>query len=237
MLFCVCFFHVTQYNSNLSHQMETLEKEEQRQVGHVQIALNRWSSEQDKKAAASGTKKKNSGRPLGKPPVDPKSKLSRFRSNFQSSNSEASAAKAVQRQSVTPPPSSSPSKPGLAPTKAIVRTLSDHGGQSFSLLERPSSDSQRERPSLGGDLSAPRDKDTFPGSTTQRSRPTSDTSKTRPGNTPAPAGGQAGGASANPQPGMSVFGKKGPRVAARDLAKLPGHKISPEESKKQAWDS
>ena len=215
--------------------METLEREEQRQFGHVQIAINRWSSQQDKKAAASGSQKKSRGQPRGKPPVDPKSKLSRFRSNFQSSSSsEAPAAKGAQRQSVTPPPCSGP---GLEEGKAMVRALSDHSAPSSGLPNRPASDGQRERPVVGLDPPTPANRDAFPGSTTQRSRPTSDTAKTRAGNNPASTAGGNGGGSTSAHRTVPGIGKRGSRVAARDLAKLPGYQASSDDSKKQAWDS
>nr|KAG5687377.1 hypothetical protein BaRGS_019881 [Batillaria attramentaria] len=65
--------------------VELIEKEEQRQVKRVETAMDRWNSSRKPPQKKRPHLKKNAG-PTGKPPVDPKSKFSRFRSNFQTSN-------------------------------------------------------------------------------------------------------------------------------------------------------
>ena len=134
--------------------METLEKEEQRQIG----VLNRWSTDQ----ASTPTKKKKEPPPAAKPPKDPKAKLHQFKTNFNSSSKQGQG-----RQAMTPPPD--------LELKAMVRTFSDQGiGEHSGSLRvetpaRPGSDSLKDRPQSGVAQSSVTD--TFPGSASQRPRP------------------------------------------------------------------
>ena len=199
-------------------QMEILEKEEQRQIDNMENAFDHWGIEQDKKSTSPTAKKKSlSGETTRKPPVDVKSKFSKFRLNFQ--NSEQSVAS--QRQSFTPPPlSSSDRADGI--NQAMQRTFSDQGGTSFEIPARPSSDSQRMRPFPGvatSTTAAPAEqggsiKDTFPGSASQRSR------------APPSIKGK----------GLSRGSKMGPGIMVRQPATLSGSSGTGEDSKKKAWE-
>ncbi|XP_076458276.1 polycystin-1-like [Babylonia areolata] len=199
--------------------VEGLDKEEQRQVGRVQIACNRMSSKQGRKAGA----KKD---PQGKPPVNPKSKLSRFRLNFQNSHKDQSSEVGGARQVFTPPPTSSRDVEG--PSNIMMRTFSDQGARSFGLPERPASESQKVRPSAPGSQAGV--KDTFPGSASQRSQPSGSNARTRAGVSAGSSAGQKGAVSSASTSGTV---RRGPGIPAKGSA---SQSAAADNSKKKAWE-
>ncbi|XP_070182767.1 polycystin-1-like [Littorina saxatilis] len=231
--------------------MEVLEKEEQRQVGRVQIACNRWSSEEDNQTSLS--QKKKGGVTARKPPLDPKSRVSRFKSNFE----EQSSPKVVQRQSLTPPAFSSPNRPGAAvPKKPMVRTLSDQGAKSFGMTDRPDTQKVQPAPDAAGNSGTPVTA-VRPGSESPMVRSSSDVpispsrndtkqpavTSEASGDTDAFPGSSSQRSrqskeslkinpASKPQPGTSGTGKKVPGFSVRQPATLSD---STDDSKKEAW--
>ncbi|KAK7464596.1 hypothetical protein BaRGS_00037835 [Batillaria attramentaria] len=153
-------------------QVELIEKEEQRQVKRVETAMDRWNSSRKPPQKKRPHLKKNAG-PTGKPPVDPKSKFSRFRSNFQTSNAVGDQAtkptapaqqdktdSTVSEETTKPavpalavkmgPPSISLASRPTAGQKVQDRPASDQGARATAAPARPASDGQKVRPSPAG---------------------------------------------------------------------------------------
>lgn len=131
-----------------------MDKEEEIQTQRLEKAVKEWRKKQQE------TKQQRAARPLGgsapqsaraperrhsqpnpgsKPPLDPSSRLARFKANFQLS--AANAMNGTPRTSITPPSDSSG-----AHSLFLERPSSDQSPRhTETMTQRPSSDSQQRR--------------------------------------------------------------------------------------------
>lgn len=145
-------------------QVESLEKQEQLQVGKVQAAVNRWCNQHKQKFKKDGGAKvkrkgvgsgnsKDANDTTQKPPIDPSSKFIRFRNNFQhglsviASNKVSTLASTSQLKPHTP--NASTHKGPSDVRQELQRSASDQHGHSGipSLPVRSLSDGQNVKSS------------------------------------------------------------------------------------------